>query len=172
LTKRCYKCDKEKPFDAFASCKRNKDGLQTMCRECQSKYGEKHRQKPEVKKARAKSHKEWRKKNPEKELFYSFDFLSKQTGFTKEELYSAYNTRYSQQQGRCAICGKYGSDEKRRFALDHNHTTNQIRDVLCNSCNVALGSFNEDVELLEKAIVYLKKHNVGNGEDSLSPTND
>ena len=40
--------------------------------------------------------------------------------------------------------------------IDHNHKTGVIRGVLCRNCNSALGLFQDDTEILEKAIRYLK----------------
>ena len=50
----------------------------------------------------------------------------------------------------CVICG---STEK--LVVDHCHTTNQIRGMLCNHCNRGLGHFRDDPELLEFARIYL-----------------
>ncbi len=50
----------------------------------------------------------------------------------------------------CVICG---SEEK--LVVDHCHTTNQIRGMLCNHCNRGLGHFRDNPELLEFARIYL-----------------
>ena len=50
----------------------------------------------------------------------------------------------------CVICG---STEK--LVVDHCHTTNQIRGMLCNHCNRGLGHFRDDPALLEFARIYL-----------------
>lgn len=67
-----------------------------------------------------------------------------------------------EQDGRCAICkaGENGYVGKRRLCVDHCHKSGKVRALLCNRCNNALGHFNDDVELLERATVYLKNHNV------------
>src|SRR6266550_5561233 len=38
MTKICYKCGNEKPADHFARCRKNKDGLQKKCKDCDYKY--------------------------------------------------------------------------------------------------------------------------------------
>lgn len=61
------------------------------------------------------------------------------------------------QQGVCAICCK-GNKGKRKLAVDHCHKSGKIRALLCDKCNRALGYLNDDVNLLLKAIEYLKFH--------------
>lgn len=58
------------------------------------------------------------------------------------------------QDGVCAICRKVNI-ANRRLAVDHDHTTNTVRGLLCNSCNRAVGFFNDDPRLLAAAIEYL-----------------
>ena len=62
----------------------------------------------------------------------------------------------------CAICGKflsgYSKVKRERGHIDHNHETNITRGVLCDLCNKGLGQFKDSIEILEKAVKYLKKH--------------
>jgi hypothetical protein len=55
------------------------------------------------------------------------------------------------QGGVCGVCGR----ESDQFVVDHDHDTGQIRGVLCHKCNLGLGQFNDDHELLLKAASYL-----------------
>ena len=50
----------------------------------------------------------------------------------------------------CIICG---SEDK--LVVDHCHTTNIVRGMLCNNCNMGLGHFKDDPFLLEFARIYL-----------------
>ena len=60
------------------------------------------------------------------------------------------------QNGRCAICKiEFGGDKANVPHLDHDHKTRAIRGVLCFGCNVALGRFNDDPDLLDAAKDYL-----------------
>jgi len=40
--------------------------------------------------------------------------------------------------------------------VDHDHTTNKIRGLLCSLCNPALGSFRDSIDILKEAIYYLE----------------
>lgn len=50
----------------------------------------------------------------------------------------------------CVICGV-----KQKLVVDHCHTQNIVRGVLCNNCNMGLGHFKDDPYLLEFARIYL-----------------
>ncbi len=56
------------------------------------------------------------------------------------------------QENKCKICTK----EKKLF-VDHCHTTGKVRGLLCATCNVGLGSYLDNTELLKEAIKYLDK---------------
>jgi|ERR1700687_2554246 len=49
------------------------------------------------------------------------------------------------QGGACAICGKaiHLWAELRPPAIDHDHTTGRVRGVLCHSCNLRVGWFEQ-----------------------------
>jgi len=61
----------------------------------------------------------------------------------------------AQKQGNvCAICGL--APTTKRLDLDHCHSTNKIRGLLCNNCNRGLGHFKNNKDLLARAINYLQ----------------
>lgn len=69
---------------------------------------------------------------------------------------SQYETIYSQQEGRCAICC---CKSQRELCIDHDHTIEpcRVRGLLCHDCNMGLGILGDSLERLEKAIKYLQK---------------
>ena len=54
----------------------------------------------------------------------------------------------------CQICDKV-LDKK---CIDHCHSSNKVRGILCNNCNTALGLVGDNVSVLEEMIKYLQKH--------------
>ena len=98
---------------------------------------------------------EWRKGKAEKIKTYNWkNHLKRKYGITPQE----YQLKFDKQEGKCAICGIHQSQLKHPLGVDHNHTTKKNRDLLCVRCNTALGSFQENIQILELAINYLKKH--------------
>jgi hypothetical protein len=70
----------------------------------------------------------------------------------------AYADMFDAQHGECAICGRStpgGPNRHDRLYVDHDHATGRVRGLLCMRCNVGLGYFRDDPELLATAIAYL-----------------
>lgn len=64
-----------------------------------------------------------------------------------------YQNLFNNQKGLCAIC-----TERPVTDIDHNHVTGKVRALLCRACNLGLGMFRDNPDLLSRAIVYLKDH--------------
>ena len=58
--------------------------------------------------------------------------------------------RHLAQAGRCAICPRKG-----RLCVDHCHTRDYLRGLLCRSCNLGLGHFNDSPARVLRAAIYL-----------------
>ena len=69
-----------------------------------------------------------------------------------------YNELFEKQKGLCLICQTKGY---RRLVVDHCHTTNKVRGLLCDNCNRGLGSFKDNIFSLKNAIKYLEDNNDG-----------
>lgn len=83
--------------------------------------------------------------------------LKRKYGITIED----YEETLKRQNGCCAICGTKdpkGPKTAKAFVVDHNHSTNKVRGLLCFNCNTALGLFKEDPSVLLQAIKYLGAH--------------
>lgn len=106
----------------------------------------------------------WRKENPEKaraeaKRYYHAD-TTRQRSYRLQSKYgwtlADFTARLVAQGGKCAVCKM--AAVKGRWAVDHNHETGRVRDILCDDCNVALGRFRESIPTLRSAIVYLRNH--------------
>jgi len=76
-----------------------------------------------------------------------------------------YNALLNKQNGVCAICSRECKVQSKRFKegksnrpliIDHCHKTNKIRGLLCSNCNIMIGMAEDNINLLQKAIDYLK----------------
>ena len=78
----------------------------------------------------------------------------------------SWDALYQKQGGVCAICGNPEIDidsrtkAARRLSVDHNHVTGKVRGLLCNNCNKGIGNLQEDIEILLRAITYIKEDGI------------
>ena len=84
--------------------------------------------------------------------------LRRQYGITLEQ----YELMQEEQQNKCAICKQEETSKlktvTRRLAVDHDHKTGKVRQLLCDRCNHLIGRAHEDITVLQNAIDYLRKH--------------
>jgi hypothetical protein len=66
-----------------------------------------------------------------------------------------YDALFEAQSGLCAVCRKPEVIKDAPLRVDHNHHTGKVRGLLCHHCNVALGHFKDDPQLLRAAMEYL-----------------
>lgn len=77
--------------------------------------------------------------------------LKQQYGLTV----AAYNQMVADQGGGCAICGK--EPNGKNLVVDHDHSTNIVRGLLCGSCNRGIGLLQDSPDMLRAALAYLEK---------------
>lgn len=75
--------------------------------------------------------------------------LFKNYGMTQED----YDEMLVSQNYSCAICG---DSPPYTLNVDHCHTTGVVRGLLCWECNIGIGKFKDDTNLLLKTIEYLE----------------
>jgi hypothetical protein len=128
-SKFCRWCNTEKPKSEMIKNKSYADGYATVCKQCSKEYSANLRKnKDYIIKSRAKKYKT-----------------------TVEHITHLYET-----QTVCQICKQ--EDKRRNLAIDHCHSTDKVRGLLCDACNKAIGHFKDNIEYLENAIEYLKKY--------------
>ena len=108
--------------------RRNKEKIKKTC----NAYVKKHKRRTQIYK------KEW---SEAKKL--------KRFGLSRER----YDAILAEQGGMCRICS--AKPNGRLLAIDHCHSTNAIRGILCGVCNVGLGHFRDNSDLLMAAAKYL-----------------
>ena len=90
-------------------------------------------------------------------------YLVKEAGLrNKKRLYNISPIDYEkllEKKNKCNIC-KTPYNGKRPFTpcIDHCHKSGIIRGLLCFNCNSALGFFNDNTNLIEKAIKWLSRN--------------
>jgi hypothetical protein len=73
-----------------------------------------------------------------------------------------YKRMLAAQNGACAICRRAERQSQKgtlkQLCVDHDHATDQPRDLLCTACNAMLGLVGDDPWLLRTAADYLERH--------------
>jgi len=153
----CSWCGKEKLLNEFWKDKGGRHGRDAYCKTCRS-----DREKIRYSKDRVeilRKHKEYRRRNAEeiknkKQKIHRFNTY----GITEEE----YFLILKKQNYKCPICDikldLSRTKSMKKACIDHCHKTLKNRGILCNLCNVGLGSFKDSKEHLFKAIEYLKEY--------------
>lgn len=137
----CNKCQESKLKSEFYKETNSKRGYRYSCKDCESPRFIEYINKPGKKEKRNKTRRDLRRTK-----LYNFP----------PEL---YKQRLKEQNNLCAICKTNKPGGKGQFHADHNHVTNSPRGVLCHNCNVALGNFKDNPEILKSALKYLEMWN-------------
>lgn len=152
LTKVCPKCRKRKRVNKFGKSNRTKDGYFTRCKECYNREKAEWRLVNWERNHRNKTR--YRKDNPDRVRDSN---LRQKYGISLDE----YNKMFHEQGGVCNICERperivNGKSKKvAPLAVDHCHDTGKVRGLLCFSCNIALGKFQDSPEILARALAHV-----------------
>ena len=136
LKRECSKCSEEKDISLFS--KGRSDGYHVWCKSCLSAY--------------AKTTKE--RKGDD---YHTRTHYKRKYNLTLEEVHALL----ASQDGKCALCAvevKFGTGFSKSAHVDHCHTTNKVRGILCGNCNTALGKLGDSVESIKKVLEYLEKN--------------
>lgn len=155
----CCRCKIPKDDDEFHKWHKAKDGLTSQCKLCRAKMFKKYcDSNPEkVKQTRIRTRQVRREyyEDPERKLKYRKKYIENSFNIS----YSLYEELQEKQSNLCAICGNPEISTRNSYlCIDHNHSTGEVRGLLCNKCNRGLGLFEDNQELLIKAITYLKNN--------------
>jgi hypothetical protein len=151
-TKVCPRCRAEKvKIDRFYPCPDTRDGFRFYCKDCEKEERDNWRSSEEVKARNKEKVREWSGNNPEKRMV---SWLKSRYALTLDQYYKMWE----KQDYKCAICGLPEPESVgKKFCIDHCHDTGVVRGLLCFGCNTMLGNAQDDPEILQNAIDYLKK---------------
>ncbi|MFG2183693.1 endonuclease VII domain-containing protein [Nocardia iowensis] len=66
-----------------------------------------------------------------------------------------YEQLLAHQAGTCFICRR-ATGARKRLAVDHSHSSGEVRGLLCKSCNRdVLGHLRDDVAAAQRVVAYL-----------------
>ena len=157
--KKCSKCGEIKDITAFSPkaswCKVCKNTLQQLYRVTAAGKATMKKANARRKDAGTDSFKRSAKTRNRKSLLKTKYVLS----------LDDYNNIEKKQNNCCAICGTHKEKlvpyykEGSVLCVDHCHTTNKIRGLLCFSCNLMLGYSKDKINILRNAIRYLNENN-------------
>jgi hypothetical protein len=142
--KHCPGCVIVKPTDEFH---RRKGKFAPHCKECCKTVSAERNSRPEAIEARRQDYLSSRSKRRCQKLQRNY-------GITLEQ----YDEKLIQQNRQCSICGLTPEENGKALAVDHDHDTGKIRDLLCNNCNVVVGFLNERIDLCDKVKDYISRH--------------
>jgi hypothetical protein len=166
-TKQCVRCEKIKPISLFSKDKRASDGLYSSCKACCAKAAQEKRAtdptasraavakwKQANPEAAARHVREWHERNPESHRATMRRQAAARRARKVEQYWNG-----DPDQIHCGVCKTTeAGGAGRGFHLDHDHETGETREFLCHHCNVGLGYFRDDPDLLIEAALYLMRH--------------
>lgn len=130
--KKCSKCKLTKSLTEFNNVKSGKLGVHHYCKSCHSQQ---RKDTYDYNKSRSK------------QIMYKYNLSE-----------DCVKSMFKNQDGKCKICNTQCNNFSKHNALyiDHCHKTGSVRGLLCGKCNRLLGVWNDNVEILQSAINYLK----------------
>lgn len=154
MIKQCISCKLNLAISEYHKHPSSKDRLVSKCKICCSKYLKEYRiiNSSKLKANKREEYQRNRNRYLERELIRKY-------GITM----NTYNQMLKEQDYKCRISNASESNSSnkgktRAFDVDHCHETGIVRGLLCGLCNVGLGSFRDNTDLLVTAIHYLNNN--------------
>lgn len=161
--KKCCDCKSELSFDNFSKNKNGKFGYSSVCKKCFSIRSFEYRQR-----------KKEERKVLDNILCTRCNIIKPKSEFSPNLLccfkcnkntlikykfnidINNYEQMLKSQNNSCAICFRNENEFTKGLAIDHCHTTGNIRKLLCMNCNTLIGQCNDNVDILKQSIIYLE----------------
>lgn len=130
--KTCRKCGLKKDYsNYYKATSGTRDGYRHECKQCW-----------------IESCKTYHKENREERLAAGRERYYK----TNYNLTAEEALQLKDSSNGCEVCGN------NPVVIDHCHSSGKVRGLLCNKCNQALGSLNDDPNIIYKLGDYMRKH--------------
>ena len=121
-------------------------GIDTICKKCHNQKHSAYNRSPAASAARAR----FAQRHPERIAEHTRKTTLARHDLTIEE----YDRLSEAQGGACAICKAVPPG---RLHVDHDHSTEVVRGLLCGGCNKSLGLMKDDPARLAAAAAYLRR---------------
>ena len=69
-----------------------------------------------------------------------------------------YDEMLANQDFSCGCCGVHHTEDRRKLCVDHDHHTGEVRGLLCDKCNTALGKLGDNLDGVMNLVNYLKRN--------------
>ncbi len=163
----CNVCNETKPIQEFKKHKACSSGYIARCKKCVNRLDvENYRRKnpdalyrheyakteEETRERKAKNNNAHYQNNKVKISENKKIYRLRRYGITPIQ----YDAMLDKQGGVCAICGSMNGNG-RILVVDHDHITEEVRGLLCGKCNLGLGLFSDNPEILLLAYTYLEE---------------
>ena len=148
--KKCTSCLILFPIEHYNLRTNGRGGFKrrSRCKDCERKESNVYRENNFEKCKESK--RKYDAAHPEKVAEWSFRTRIKKMGLDPETVMAYVKSHH----GKCEICGVIPN--YRKLAVDHCHTSNTFRGLLCSNCNLGIGLFKDSTLVLEAAIKYLE----------------
>ncbi|MBM7770607.1 hypothetical protein JOD54_000811 [Actinokineospora baliensis] len=131
--KTCTRCAEEKPLAEYYHRPDSRDGRRSACSSC-------------CRAASTARHRANRDRTRDRRYLHRYGITADQVDRMRAE-----------QRYRCAICNRHEDRLPLGLMVDHCHSADIVRGLLCNECNSGLGQFRESIDLFHTAIAYLQR---------------
>jgi hypothetical protein len=154
--KKCKECNTVKNENDFGSytSKGNKY-KRKVCKECRNTKARNSRD-DRTRWLDRELYKKKKQQNPSKLAeYYRDQSLRQKYGITLEEYWKMCDLQNNQ----CVICyeNPFYSAHHKDLVVDHNHKTGEVRGLICQGCNSALGHAKDSVSVLNNMVTYLNE---------------
>lgn len=154
----CRICLEAKPLEEFPVVRECKEGRQSFCKVCKNAKWRSWRNDNLLRERAKEADRAMadRIKDPVRHARNAlFSRARRLYGISGDEVLDMLEA----QNGKCPICkgaimwgASHGAN---RMVIDHCHESDQVRGLLCDNCNKALGLFQDNPEMLASALAYL-----------------